>query len=287
MTSSSLLAFLLVTFWVNVQCQPTVIDCTKDCGPAGCKDEVLGFPQRHIEHLDRTTFVSCETVYGLFVQYNLLTIINASLISEMFPQLRILSLGSNRISSIVGTFNLPHLETLRLDHNQLRSLNTSIFGDLGSLQTFDLSSQFLYNATTMTTILSDPRWPDGTPKGLNTIAGSKFHLPELVSLDLSYNYRARVAVTSLEVPKLTSIFLQYNKIVTISPGGTLAQLTGLTNLDMSNNEITNVEDHSFAKLTNLQVLDLSSNYLTELNGRQLEGHTRILSSRACVSSDSE
>ncbi|KAM8917333.1 leucine-rich repeats and immunoglobulin-like domains protein 1 isoform 2-T2 [Spinachia spinachia] len=209
-----------------------------------------------------------------------------------------LNLGHNKLTSIdVEAFDtLPNLRELRLDHNELTSIPDlgqaasrivslylhhnkirSIDGrrtrELSSLETMDLSNNDL-------TELRGHCFPAGLQVRDLYLTNNKISMLELGALDhlgstlqvlrLSRNRISQIPVKAFQLPKLTQLELNRNRIRQVE-GLTFQGLSSLEVLKLQRNSITKLTDGAFWDLAKMKVLHLDYNSLSEVNSGSLYG----------------
>lgn len=209
-----------------------------------------------------------------------------------------LNLGHNRLASLnpEAFANLPNLRELRLDHNELtsipdlgqaaskvvslylhhnkiRNIDGSRTSELVSVETLDLSNNDI----------TDLRG-DGFPAGLQIrdlyLSNNKISTLQLGALDhlgsslqvlkLSRNRISQIPIRAFQLPRLTQLELNRNRILQIE-GLTFQGLSSLEVLKLQRNSISKLTDGAFWNLSKMKVLHLEYNNLTEVNSGSLYG----------------
>lgn len=213
-----------------------------------------------------------------------------------------LNLGHNKLSAInpESFINLPHLRELRLDHNELTSIPDlgqaaskivslylhhnkilSIDGrmtrELASLETLDLSNNDI-------TELRGQCFPAGLQIRDLYLSNNKIKDLEMGALDhlgatlqvlrLSRNRISQIPVRAFQLPKLTQLELNRNRIRQVE-GLTFQGLSSLEVLKLQRNSISKLTDGAFYDLAKMKVLHLDYNSLTEVNSGSLYGLTSL------------
>ncbi|KAG8543985.1 hypothetical protein GDO81_023305, partial [Engystomops pustulosus] len=157
--------------------------------------------------------------------------------------LTLLELRGNKIKKIQdGAFsNLPKLQTLILDHNQISSTSISngTFFTLSSLETLQLNSNFFGGI--------DGTWFRNT-EGLIRLEINRNHITNLTHKSLGSN-----ALHHLQYLDLSSNYISFIH------EGTFQSLKKLKELDLSKNRLTKLPN-LFSFLSRLSLLNLSHNY---------------------------
>ncbi|XP_055313720.1 leucine-rich repeat-containing G-protein coupled receptor 4-like [Sitodiplosis mosellana] len=195
-----------------------------------------------------------------------------------------LNLSNNQITSLSGNVFKPltSLKTLRLNNNQMQAIDTDHFENNRKLEILDLS----YNQ-----IIAIDHGSFWKLKKLLTLDLS--YNPGLNSLDLSEMDRLHdvivngASLTYLRIPTyVVNVFANNNNItqLKIDPNGSLEELclsynalrnisdlspaTQLTNLDISYNNITDI-DFSYLMSTQIQRIDVLENPIKTFNVQAL------------------
>ncbi|XP_035698643.1 leucine-rich repeat-containing protein 15-like [Branchiostoma floridae] len=150
----------------------------------------------------------------------------------------------NKISDIPpATFsNLPELQELHLQKNQLTYILSGTFSDLPKLKQLSLFSNKIRHI--------EP--------------GAFENLPKLQRLILYGNRILNIQKgTFSNLPQLNWLELPYNKITSIQ-SHVFSNLPLLKRLRLEYNKITSIQSHAFSNLLQLKSLVLNSNQLTEI-----------------------
>uniref|UniRef100_A0A8C5D9T3 Ig-like domain-containing protein n=1 Tax=Gouania willdenowi TaxID=441366 RepID=A0A8C5D9T3_GOUWI len=211
-----------------------------------------------------------------------------------------LNLGHNKLSSIPpeAFANLPNLRELpqcallfnRIvkqmfalllffcrHHNRIRVIDGRRSRELVSVETLDLSNNDI-------TELRGPCFPAGLQirdlyLGNNKIGhlelGVFDHLGSTLQvLRLSRNRISQIPVRAFQLPKLTQLELNRNRIRQVE-GLTFQGLSSLEILKLQRNSISKLTDGAFWDLAKMKVLHLDHNNLTEVNSGSLYGLTSL------------
>ncbi|XP_078584648.1 uncharacterized protein LOC144866828 [Branchiostoma floridae x Branchiostoma japonicum] len=184
------------------------------------------------------------------------------------PKLQELYLDSNQVTMIQsGTFvNLPRLRKLDLSHNLISMIQPGSFANLPQLQIVFLG----WNQMTMIqsgtfTNLTKLHMLDLSNCQIKMIRPGAFqNLPKLKHLGISVNKITKIETgTFANVPNLPKLYLTNGQITTFRPGS-FTNLPALEKLYLSNNQITVINPLVFVNLSQLQELDLSNNQITTI-----------------------
>nr|XP_034491339.1 LOW QUALITY PROTEIN: leucine-rich repeats and immunoglobulin-like domains protein 1 [Marmota flaviventris] len=191
---------------------------------------------------------------------------------EDLPNLQEMYLHNNELTAIpsLGAAS-PHVVSLFLQHNRIRSVNGSQLKAYLSLEVLDLSSN------NITEIRSGCFPPGLYIRGLN-LASNHIGTLELGAFDglsrsllflhLSKNRITQLPIKAFKLPRLTQLDLDRNQIQLIQ-GLTFQGLDSLEVLKLQRNNISKLTDGAFWGLSNMHVLILSFNNLTGLDEKSL------------------
>ncbi|CAI5455769.1 unnamed protein product [Caenorhabditis angaria] len=227
--------------------------------------------------------------------------------------LQLLLLNANQLQCIrSGTFDhVPKLNLLSLYDNQIRSISEKTFKNLTRLSTIHLAKNPLICDCNLEWLA---RWNQernietsgARCEGPKRLARKKFATLPLnkfrckasesfitqsadqcfidfncPSMCICHGTTVECSNKELEkvpeeIPRYTThLFLKNNRISTISINSSLHLLTALVKLDLSNNQISSIEDGSLANLKNLKDLNLSNNKLRHFSSSFL-GRSSLL-----------
>jgi Leucine-rich repeat (LRR) protein len=174
-----------------------------------------------------------------------------------------LSLAQNEITAIeFGTFKkLNNLKYLSLNSNKLLTLHEKSFEGLRNLEILDLSHNVLTSLSSETfTALNSLKKLSLAHNMIERLEGKIFAIPTLQTLDVSFNY---ITYIQLDVKNLTALNLSNNDLSAID-NNIFMSLASLETLDLSFNKIVEVELNAFSSMKSLKWLSLSRNNLTEV-----------------------
>jgi internalin A len=159
---------------------------------------------------------------------------------EICEKIRDIDLFGNSIQEIPDWFyTFKHLENLSLRSNHFKTIPTIVF-TLENVKSLNLSDN-----------------------QIDTLIGNNFtNLMDIEKVDIGYNAISSIPTGSIDYPKCKYLSIQGNKLkkfpVSVSSVNTLIKL------NLSENQISSIEDDAFLGLENLEELDLSFNELTYL-----------------------
>ena len=207
-------------------------------------------------------------------------------LSEMFG---VLSLSDSNISDLTGLEYCTGLTNLNLSGNQINGI--SALSHLYNMEVLDLSGNQISDLSAFRKLAINEEFEDSKLASLdlsnNQISGSAgeiSYFDHLTDIDLSGNQITSVGLVKLK--NLTSLNLSDNllgsgKSSTFHALSYLSRLTTLSDLDLSNNQIDNIDQ--LTTLTNLTKLKLEDNQLPPSAGAIIQNLEKIV---AIVTHDS-
>lgn len=191
-----------------------------------------------IRELPEDAFLPIKSLRRLELRGNQLTAIQSSTFRSLASSLQELDLGRNRISEL-ETLDLPQVQTLKLDHNNLTALKRGQFSKMAQLIALNVS----HNGIDLV--------PSGIFRGLY----------RLRQIDLRSNNLATLAVGVFDgLANLRAVYLQDNLIQLID-SRTFSQLPQLRLLQLGRNQITDIRPNAFDNLPQLRKIVLAYNQL--------------------------
>ena len=207
-------------------------------------------------------------------------------LSEMFG---VLSLSDSNISDLTGLEYCTGLTNLNLNGNQISGI--SALSRLYNVEVLDLSGNQISDLSAFGKLAINEEFEDSKLTSLdlsnNQISGSAgeiSYFDHLTDIDLSGNQITSVGLVKLK--NLTSLNLSDNLLgsgesSTFHALSYLSRLTTLSDLDLSNNQIDNIDQ--LTTLTNLTKLKLEDNQLPPSAGAIIQNLEKIV---AIVTHDS-
>lgn len=172
---------------------------------------------------------------------------------EAFVHLRFIDLSNNRLRSVAALNRLKFLLTLKLDSNELSTLDLQ---PLTYLQTLSVSNNRLRSAAG----IEQPRLEtlNLNHNQIDTCVGLEHtKLPNLVTLEMREN---RLTTTAgIDLPNLKSLFLGMNMITKIED---LENMSRLTTLHLRDNKVE-VLDGFHESMKQLQYINLRTNNISD------------------------
>uniref|UniRef100_A0A673ZAW1 Leucine rich repeats and immunoglobulin like domains 1 n=1 Tax=Salmo trutta TaxID=8032 RepID=A0A673ZAW1_SALTR len=200
-----------------------------------------------------------------------------------------LNLGHNKLTAIdvetslslsmcVFIFSQPGVPLGCVHHNKIRTIDGRRMRDLISVETLDLSNNDITEVRVQ-----------GFPAGLQIkdlyLSNNKIQFLEAGALDqlsstlqvlrLSRNRISQVPVKGFQLPKLTQLELNRNRVRQVE-GLTFQGLASLEVLKLQRNNISKLTDGAFWGLAKMKVLHLDYNSLREVNSGSLYGLSSLL-----------
>lgn len=227
--------------------------------------EISGNPE--LDSLFPGTFGSLGNLTRLSLNYNALE----SLAPGMFDalsQLHTLQMRGNAISSLPPLLfqNLRSLLVLDVSLNRLQGLSGETFSGLGGLEVLKINNNQLGNLTAdaflnvsqLTELHLEGNQVSELPDGV-------FALPELEVLNLRGNLLTTFSdrAFGFNASNLRELNLRGNKLREL---GSLGRLPSVSELILSANQLSRLQEDTFRNMTVLEYLDLSENQLRSLPG---------------------
>uniref|UniRef100_A0A8C6UMC2 Leucine-rich repeats and immunoglobulin-like domains 1 n=1 Tax=Neogobius melanostomus TaxID=47308 RepID=A0A8C6UMC2_9GOBI len=189
-----------------------------------------------------------------------------------------LRLDHNELTSIPDLGQAASkIVSLYLHHNKIRSIDGTMTREFASLETLDLSNNDL-------TELRGQSFPAGLQIRDLFLSNNRIRELEMGALNhlgatlqvlrLSRNRISQIPVKAFQLPKLTQLELNRNRIRQVE-GLTFQGLSSLEVLKLQRNSINKLTDGAFYDLAKMKVLHLDYNSLTEVNSGSLYGLTSL------------
>uniref|UniRef100_A0A665TQ64 Ig-like domain-containing protein n=1 Tax=Echeneis naucrates TaxID=173247 RepID=A0A665TQ64_ECHNA len=195
-----------------------------------------------------------------------------------FPARTVSLLDHNELTSIPDLGQAASkIVSLYLHHNKIRSIDGRRTRELVSVETLDLSNNDI-------TELRGHCFTAGLQIRDLYLSNNKISVLEFGALDhlgstlqvlrLSRNRISQIPVKAFQLPKLTQLELNRNRIRQVE-GLTFQGLSSLEVLKLQRNSISKLTDGAFWDLAKMKVLHLDYNSLTEVNSGSLYGLTSL------------
>lgn len=221
-------------------------------------------------------FASLKRLEALQMKGNLISHLPPRIFSNT-SSLRVLDLSLNKLEVVTReTFSgLVKLEIVKLNHNLLRNLSSDLFSDSAKLTELHLEgnkiSQLQPNVLTNLTNLEVLNLRGNL---LKIFCVSVFGLSsKLRELNLKGNHLSEFAPSG-NLSSLTFLDLSSNQLSTLH-WDAFKNITNLEILDISENRISVLPENVFNDLFNLKVVNLQANNLSKLEPRLFEDQAQI------------
>uniref|UniRef100_A0A8C7MDX1 Leucine rich repeats and immunoglobulin like domains 1 n=1 Tax=Oncorhynchus kisutch TaxID=8019 RepID=A0A8C7MDX1_ONCKI len=219
--------------------------------------------------------------YGFYLVLSLELLINYGLSSDLPCAQNCTCTGDSVDCSHLDLTDTPldlPIQTVALHHNKIRTIDGRRMRDLISVETLDLSNNDITEVRVQ-----------GFPAGLQIkdlyLSNNKIQFLEAGALDqlsstlqvlrLSRNRISQVPVKGFQLPKLTQLELNRNRVRQVE-GLTFQGLASLEVLKLQRNNISKLTDGAFWGLAKMKVLHLDYNSLREVNSGSLYGLSSLL-----------
>ena len=158
--------------------------------------------------------------------------------------------------------NLTKIKKLKLGSMGIEELRPGDFDGFGHLEELDLSSNMLRTIPEFSQELSSLQILELDSNYIGELPSRRVfeRMPNLTSLNISYNEMSATVSSHLEPLTRLKNFYAYRNKFEVIPGG-LEKLMELETINLSFNEISKIHGGTFEKLSQLVTLNLSSNKL--------------------------
>jgi len=223
------------------------------------------------------TFENMSSLEYLDLSYNKIKHLNGAMFSGLgafngLTKLTQLSMQRNKISDILpGTFeDMSSLEYLDLSYNRIKHLDSAVFSGLGTFNGHTKLTQLLIMRNKITEIMpgtfenmSSLEYLDLSYNRIEHLVSDVFSgLVNLKYVDLSANKLQYLHPhTFLGLPNIKRLRLKKNGALQIPTDRHFISSHSLSELDISNCNISSLSVETFAKVSALKSLDLSYNNL--------------------------
>ena len=224
--------------------------------------EVLRVGHNHIHGLQGVAFEGLHHLRVLDLQSNMITVLRANTLSALV-KLECLYLDGNRIETVNGALRLPQLNLLSMTSNRISSLSSALFASLQSLRTLQLSENLL------------TRLPHNLPRALLHLSLDRNKIRTLRNRDMAQLRNLTVLSVSankvssidggLRLPNLTSLELSGNQLKVL-PGRLASKLE---TLDCRQNALQEVTHQHLSGMRHLKHLFLENNTIRHFEAKAL------------------
>lgn len=226
--------------------------------------EISGNPR--LDHLVLGTFANQGNLTKLMLNFNSFKAVLPGMFDSL-KQLETLQVKGNIISDL-PTFlfqNLQNLRVLDLSQNKLKGVKRETFSGLARLEILKMNNNLITNLTSDTfQNLSQLTELHLEGNKISELADDTFFvLTNLKVLNLRGNLLTTFSdkVFGFEAFNLKELNLKDNSLTELS---SLNNLTSLSDLILSSNQLSNLPEDIFRNMTPIEYLDLSDNQLTSL-----------------------
>ncbi|KAM7063028.1 leucine-rich repeats and immunoglobulin-like domains protein 1 isoform 5-T5 [Molossus nigricans] len=174
-------------------------------------------------------------------------------------------LNNNELTAIpsLGAAS-SHIVALFLQHNKIRSVEGAQLKAYLSLEVLDLSWNSITEVHSTCFLHGPPiKELNLASNRIGTLESGAFDglSRSLLTLRLSKNRITQLPVKAFRLPRLTQLVLSFNNLTRLDEES-LADLSSLTILRLSHNSISHISEGAFKGLRNLRVLDLDHNEIS-------------------------
>ncbi|KAL3120760.1 hypothetical protein niasHT_008052 [Heterodera trifolii] len=193
-------------------------------------------------------FINVPALRHLFLQNNKLGSLDQGTL-QAFKQLQLVDLGNNNFRKITSFKDMSELVEVRLNDNQIRSIDTLAFSGIPKLRRILLQNN-----------------------QIESIARNSFDsLENLEVLLLSGNYLGVIEKGALDgMKQLKNLVLRNNSVAELNRDS-FSSVPELTLLDLSDNELRTLRAGTFAPLQRLHFLSLTNNRIETVEKGTFEG----------------
>ncbi|CAG9563755.1 unnamed protein product [Danaus chrysippus] len=180
-----------------------------------------------------------------------------------------LDLSENALQELQENYfeGLKNLKTLLLNNNELHFLASNVFKAIENLKKLDMSqtrissiTNNLFEGLFSLEILNISR------SQLKTIEFAAFDRTSWIKiLDISYNELEKFTVSTIQLSRLTQLYLNHNRLKNITET-TFSNMNSLEKVNLSHNNISHIHSSSLRSLSHLNFVDLNFNIDIEIPG---------------------
>ena len=225
------------------------------------KLETLHLNQMNIVHVTNDMFSSLTEIKELTLSQNGIEMIESEAFSQM-TKLQKLYLDHNHLTSMAAAAAIPSIQELYLNFNNIKTLSALKLSTRNQLRVVDLSNNFVQKVSY--------QWIKDQTKMIK-INLSHNHIGMLdqnsmknvtsQKLDLSYN---NIHSTTVNGIKAHTLDLSHNMIKHVTPSSMKSLYASLDDLDLSCNNITDIDANIFEDFYTMEKLNLSHNQMGRL-----------------------
>ncbi|KAL1441633.1 hypothetical protein MTO96_008592 [Rhipicephalus appendiculatus] len=244
---------------------------------AGVSIRELSLAYNLITEIPNGTFKDLQFLETLNLRGNKLSAISSGSLDGLQNSLMALDLGDNGIISESLKLEFPNLQLLSLGKNKLTSIPANAFSALKKLKRLDLSNnQIRFLPAGPLAALRELQFLNLAYNSLTDVKiGALNKLVDLQELTLKSNFiKDMNTMAFLNLTRLRTLDLSYNRLSGIRTS-TFDQLPSLRKLKLNNNVLNSFKAELFAKETYIEDLNLSQNQIAYLYPDSFTMHPRL------------
>ena len=226
--------------------------------------QILNLEYNQLEQLLEGSLDQFPNLEEIYFTSNLIETLENNVFNPSIHQnLRIISIGNNRIREMPVLHGFQMLRILDVSNNELQTIT---IGKLDSLEELILNGNNLTSMPVLTEQLLSLQTLIFSHNNIMTVSGDYFNRsPNLKNMDISRN--SFQEITLGQVDSLMEIRLSHNNL-NVMP--TITQpLPSLTKLILNDNPISSINDEYFIDTPALHILNLKQTRLTEFTCTRL------------------
>ena len=193
-----------------------------------------------------------------------------------------LSLAGNKFALLhrAAFHRLPRLRRVDLSNNQIRSFHSEAFSETPLVEELLLANNRINRVTDVSFMIDSLPYLRFLDLSKNLIGdipyGALRGYPALERLYLSENQITELSQDAFQdLPSLTSLLLDQNKLTSRSIAGSVFSLPNLKTLDVSLNKLSTISRRLLDSLSSLKRLDFSNNGISEIEEGALQMTKRL------------
>lgn len=229
--------------------------------------KTINLSYNYLVKLQEAIFDPFENLQFLDLSHNFINTLTPFTFEGM-KNLLYLNISHNRISDINSSlFRFNNLKTLELSHNRLADIKQVDFEKLINLETLDLSSNsILVIEKKVFSNLQRLVYLDLSNNLLEVIEKEIFaNLPNLISINFSMNHFKHLPISIFRGKRISTFSIHENYLEGSLTKGVFEGLYLVTELDLSFQYLSALEDFAFIGLNHLETLLLNNNNLNFLS----------------------
>ena len=222
---------------------------------------VLLITSNRLTVVENTTFSGLNNLHRLILDSNRIVTIAVDAMRYM-GSLRLISVSNNPLESVSPVIGARNVSQIMLNGVSMVTLRHAHFSEYSLLKTLQLQNNGLVHIFPDAFIMSNnTQLKSPNPGELCTpVHGFLSKVSSLTRLDLWKNQIILRKQNFQYLPALTNLILSENNI-SVLPKGTFCNLTNLKSLRLDHNRIKHIDTGIFVHLTNLIYLTLNSNQI--------------------------